>query len=163
MISLEPSLKHMAWADDTLFAAVRDLPADRLTLAAHDPGWTVGRGLMHILQGMEWYRFLLFRAQWSELRTPASSDDVEALRVQLASMYSSLIDAAKEPDAVIEFEDEGGQRRALRSVVLAQAAYHAAEHRAGIVAILHSHGERSIHLDDYDVWAWFYATQPTPE
>ena len=159
MITLETSLKHMAWADDKLFAAIRELPAERLTLAGHDPEWTVGRGLMHILQGVEWYRFLLLQAQWSELRTPTTSDEVEALRVQLASMNASLIDAAADPDTLLEFQDEGGKRQAPRSVVLSQAPYHAAEHRAGIVAILHSHGERSIHLDDYDVWAWFYSTQ----
>ena len=159
MITLDTSLRHMAWADDRLFSAVRELPADRLLLANHDPEWTVGRGLMHILQGVEWYRFLLLKAQWSELRAPTTADEVDALRVKLAEMYASLIQAAKEPDSIIEFEDEGGARTALRSVVLSQAPYHAAEHRAGIVATLHSHGERSIHLDDYDVWAWYYETQ----
>ena len=161
-MELNKMLKHMAWADNKLFTAIRDLPTENLALANHDADWTVGRGLMHILQGVEWYRFLLFDSQWSELRSPTTSAEVEALRLQLADMYASLIEAAAEPDAVIEFEDEGGQRRALRSVVLAQAAYHAAEHRAGIVATLHSHGQRSIHLDDYDVWAWFYKTQPQP-
>lgn len=162
MITIETSLQHMAWADDKLFAAVRDLPADRLSMSGHDPEWTVARGMVHILQGVEWYRFLLLDAQWSDLRAPATAAEVEALRVQLAEMYESLIEAAAEPDAVIEFEDEGGPKRALRSVVLAQAPYHAAEHRAGIVTTLHANGERSIHLDDYDVWAWFNTTQPRP-
>lgn len=159
MIELNTSLQHMAWADDKFFAAVRDLPEDRLTYCHSDPEWPIARGLVHILSGVEWYRYLLLGAQWSELAAPTISADVEALRIKLASMNASLIEAATEPDAVIEFEDEGGQRRAMRSVVLAQAAYHAAEHRSQMVAALHANGERRIHLDDYDVWAWFYATQ----
>lgn len=159
MISVETSLAHMAWADNKLFAEVQGLPIDRLSLFGHDPDWTVARNLMHILQGVEWYRFLLLGSQWSELKVPTSGTEVEFLRAQLSDMYDSLMLAAAQPDAMIEFEDEGGQRRAPRSVILSQAAYHAAEHRANIVAILHSHGERSIHLDDYDVWAWFYSQQ----
>lgn len=160
MISLQTSLRHMSWADDKLFAEVRNLPIDRLQLCAHDPEWTVARTLMHVLQGVQWYRFLLLGAHTSELQIPRTADDVESLRVKLAQMNESLVEAAGEPDAMIEFEDESGPRRAPRSVVLSQAPYHAAEHRAGVVAILHSHGERSIHLDDYDVWAWYDSTAP---
>lgn len=160
MISLETSLSHMAWADDALFSAVQALPDARLKLSSSDAEWTVARNLMHILQGVEWYRFLLLGAQWSDLRIPQSAEDMELLRLQLKDMYASLLLAAAEPDAMVEFEDEGGQRRAPRSVILSQAPYHAAEHRANVVAILHSHGERAIHLDDYDVWSWYYATQP---
>lgn len=163
MIPLTTSLQHMAWADDKFFAAVRDLPEDRLAFTNGDADWPLARGLVHILQGVEWYRFLLLGGQWSELQHPTTSADVEELRLKLAAMNASLIEAAAEPDAVIEFEDEGGKRRSLRSVVLAQAPYHATEHRSQMVAMLHVNGERSIHLDDYDVWSWFYETQPKSE
>ena len=159
MIELQTSLRHMAWADDKFFAAVSGLPEDRLAYTNGDPDWPIARGLVHILQGVQWYRFLLLGAQWSELKTPTNTAEVADLRRRLAELNSSLIEAANEPDAVIEFEDEGGPRKALRSVVLAQAPYHAAEHRSQMVAALHANGERSIHLDDYDVWAWFYETQ----
>ena len=159
MISLETSLSHMAWADNKLFTEIQRLPNESLLLFGHDSEWTVGRNLMHILQGVQWYRFLLMGSQSSDLKVPTAAAEVELLRVQLSDMYESLIVAATQPDAMVEFEDEGGKRCAPRSVVLSQAPYHAAEHRANIVGILHAHGERSIHLDDYDVWAWYYETQ----
>ena len=35
--------------------------------------------------------------------------------------------------------------------------FHAAEHRAQIVAALDRHNVRSINLDDYDVWSYIRA------
>lgn len=159
MITLETSLRHMAWADDKFLTALAALEPTVLSLTNGDPDWTIGRAAAHIHSGVEWYRFLLLGAQWHGFEPPRTPEQVIALRDVLRPMNQSLVDAAALPDGTISFtDDDGNPKEALRSVVLSQAPYHAAEHRAQITAALHAHGIRDIHLDDYDVWAWFAST-----
>ena len=52
-----------------------------------------------------------------------------------------------------------GERTSKISTIVSQMIFHAAEHRAQIVAALDKHGERSINLDNYDVWSYISATR----
>ncbi|MEY5145058.1 MAG: hypothetical protein RL745_425 [Actinomycetota bacterium] len=155
MVSIKTSLEHMAWADHCFLTELAKMDSAVLTLTNGDSAWSVGRAASHILEGVEWYRYLLFGAQWQGFPEAKTSGDVLALRDALQPMNQSLIDATEQPDASVHWtDDNGAPRQAPRSVILSQAAYHAAEHRAQITAALHAHGIRDIHLDDYDVWAW---------
>ena len=156
MITLETSLRHMAWADHTFFTALANLDDSALALTNGDPEWTVGKAAAHILGGVEWYRYLLLQAQWQGFNAATTSAEVLALRDALKPMNESLVEAALLPEGLISWTEDDGPHEAPRSVVLSQAPYHAAEHRAQITAALHAHGIRDIHLDDYDVWAWYY-------
>ena len=162
MISLDTSLRHMAWADHTFLTALAELDDSVLALTNGDPDWSVGEAAAHILGGVEWYRYLLLGAQWQGFAAATSSADVIALRDALKPMNESLIDAAAVPDELISWTDDDGPHQAPKSVVLSQAPYHAAEHRAQITAALHAHGIRDIHLDNFDVWAWYAVAQKHP-
>ena len=59
MISLERSIHHTIWADDKLFAALAELPAEAWECHYGNPEWTVRRLAAHIISGAEWYRYVL--------------------------------------------------------------------------------------------------------
>ena len=69
-----------------------------------------------------------------------------------------IASAADLPDELLEFQDENGAKRVLRSTILAQAIHHATEHRAQLMDALESRGHNAINLDDIDFWA-FEATE----
>jgi len=61
-------------------------------------------------------------------------------------------------DGDITYMTSQGERTSKVSTIVSQMIFHAAEHRAQIVAALDKHGERSINLDNYDVWSYVNAT-----
>lgn len=152
MITLERALKHMAWADRRLFD---DLAAmEPAALSATIGGRAVADLAMHIVSGAEWYRYLLGGGQWTELARPESVTALLIMRDHLGRVDDYILSALGAPDTVVEFEDENGPGRVMRSTLLTQAAYHAVEHRTQIACALESAGLPTIDLDTYDLWAF---------
>ena len=152
MISLDMSLRHMAWADTKLFSALQELPESALKSSYASPEWSVAHIAMHMLQGAEWYCFILTGSKWTELREPESAADVAEMSAYLQRMYETLIEQSTLPDEMVDFEDEDGMNSKPRSMVLAQAIYHSIEHRTQIAIALETNGNRAIDLDTYDLW-----------
>jgi uncharacterized damage-inducible protein DinB len=152
MISLDMSLRHMAWADAKLFGALQELPESSLKCTYAAPEWSVAHIAMHLLQGAEWYCYILTGSKWTELREPETSADVAELGAYLQRMYATLIEQCSLPDEMVDFEDEDGINSKPRAMVLAQAVYHSIEHRTQIAIALEINGNRAIDLDTYDLW-----------
>lgn len=154
MITLDRALRHTAWADDRLLAAIAAMPAEALTARHGGQGRTVADLVTHIVGGAEWYRFLLGGPTWTDLQTPVTGADVLALRDHLRGVNAYLVEAVAAPDARVDFEGENGAASAMRSTLLSQAAYHATEHRTQVAFTLECAGLPSIDLDDLDLWAY---------
>ncbi len=154
MQHLKTGLLHTAWADDLLFSKLSDCPEAVLeyTYAAAD--WPVARIAAHIVDGAEWYKYVLTGVRWNEVSLPKAISDLKPLQLQLRELHKIWLDQVELPDELIEFEDENGMRSVMRSTVLNQIAYHATEHRAQIFVALEKNGFNKIKADDFDVWAW---------
>ena len=154
MISMEISLKHLAWSNQKFFSLFADLPDEVFEFKAADGEWTVGRLLTHFAGSGEWYRYCLNKGTWSDLKLVTSGAiAIEYLPI-MAELDGALLDNLNREDEILEFEDEKGMVRVPRSLILAQAVMHSAEHKGQIAAIMKQHGYH-IDLDKLDVWSYY--------
>ncbi len=154
MIDMTTSLRHLAWADELLFTQLAGLPAGALQATYGPNDLTVGHLARHIVGGAEWYRYCLAGVRWTDLEVPETESDLNELRLHLRDINAVLLAEASKEDQAVEFIDEDGPRRAMRSMILAQACYHSSEHRTQIACALEVSGTGGVTLDDYDLWAW---------
>ena len=152
MISIERSLRHMAWANQQVFNAVMELPWNALGSYVSNPEWIAGRIMYHIVEGGTWFVHCLGIQHWDELPIPESMDDMRALSAKLGEYDALMVAAAELDDELLTFADEDGPRQAWRSMLLAQAVHHATEHRAQLIDALEARGHSPIALDDVDLW-----------
>ena len=145
-------LRHMAWANQRVYSALADLPELALGAYIVDAGWTAGRTLQHIVEGAQWYVFCLTGAPGRDIKLPESMKDLNLLRKQLAESDAKLLIQSEFPDEYLTIKEEDGRWEALRSTILAQAVYHAIEHRTQLIDALQSKGFSPISLDDLDLW-----------
>ena len=148
------ALRHAAWADEKLFHSLSTLPIRALAATYGPPEWTVAHMARHIVDGAEWFRYCLSGVSWSELRLPEDVADLQSLSGHLASVNAALIEQAGLPEELVSFTDETGPKHVYRSVILAQAALHATEHRAQIACALEVSGFAGLSLDAIDVWSF---------
>lgn len=153
-MSMDRALRHMAWANQRVFAAVSALPDEALGAYIVNPEWVAGRILHHIVSGATWYVHCLGIAQWREIVPARTMRDLDVLADQLAGFDAQILSAVSLPDERLTFEDEDGQGSVLRSTLLVQAVHHATEHRAQLIDALESRGYSPISLDDIDLWAF---------
>lgn len=154
MIGMHRALRHMAWANQQVYAAVVELPWNALGSYLSDPEWIAGRILHHITDGAVWYVHCLGIERWRPIPIPESMDDIRGLATMLAGFDAQILSAADLEDELLEFRDDEGGGTVLRSTLLAQAVHHATEHRAQLIDALESRGHRTIALDDIDLWAF---------
>lgn len=158
MISLEVSLKHLAWSNQKFLAQFVDQPDEVFGLSAADGEWPVGRLLTHLAGSEQWYRYCLTGIEWTDL-TPITSGKIAGDYLQIiADLDEVLLSNAALPDELVTFEDENGPASAKRSLILSQAVMHAAEHKGQIATIMKQHGHH-IDLDALDVWAFISQTR----
>jgi uncharacterized damage-inducible protein DinB len=157
-ISLELSLKHLAWSNQKFFSYFGDMPDEVFGLKAADGEWPVGQILTHFAGSGEWYSYCLSGAQWTDLK-PITSGSValEYLPI-MAKLDGHLLENLLLPDDVLEVESEEGIIHPTRSLILAQAIMHSAEHKGQIAAIMKQHGHQ-IDLDSLDVWSYVSQTK----
>ena len=145
-------LRHMAWANQRTYDAVKDLPDLALGAYIIKPEWTAGRILQHIVGGADFFVFCLTEASMRERKLPESMTDLNSLQVQLAEFDAKFLSQSELPDKRITIKENEGSWDALRSTILAQAITHAAEHRTQLIDALESKGFSPISLDDLDLW-----------
>jgi uncharacterized damage-inducible protein DinB len=150
VISIRKSLEHLAWSDDQIFRKLEDVPVEIYDFSLAIGERTIGELVRHIVGGAEWCRFLLTGKRWTELKVPASTEQLTALREHLILVNAAIFAEAAKEDELLSFDDGGDKD--LRSTILAQAVLHSAEHKAQIVSTLKVHGFTSINLDNFDVW-----------
>ena len=156
-------LRHMSWANQRIYDAVKDLPDLALGAYIIKPEWTAGRIVQHIVGGADFFVFCLTEAPMRERKLPESTPmrerklpesmtDLNLLQVQLAEFDSKILSQSEFPDEYITIKQDEGSWGALRSTILAAAISHAAQHRTQLIDALESKGFAPISLDDLDLW-----------
>jgi uncharacterized damage-inducible protein DinB len=144
----------MAWANARMFDDLIALPSQALEARYASTASTVGQLALHIVGGQEWYCYCLAGRPWTELLVPATAEELRALKATVAELDAVLLEEAGKPDALMTFQDEDGQRSALRSTLLSQAVLHPIEHRAQLAVALELNGYSGLVLDSYDLWVF---------
>ena len=158
MISLETSLKHLAWSNQKFFTYFGDKNEELFGLRASDGEWPIGQILTHLVGSGEWYRYCLNGGQWTDLKKVTNGAIALEYLGIMAELDGVLLDELVKPDENLEIEGEDGIIHATRSLILSQAVMHAAEHKGQIAAILKEHGHH-IDLDSLDVWSFISETK----
>ncbi len=146
--------RHMSWANQMVYQAVQKLPDEALEAFIVNPEWTAGRILQHIVDGAEWYRFCLMGERWSKVSLPKSMNEVASIAKTLAKLDADVATQADLPDVPLTITEGNDSWQNLRSTILAEAIYHATEHRAQLLDALESKGYAPITLDEIDLWCF---------
>jgi uncharacterized damage-inducible protein DinB len=146
--------RHSAWASQRVYEAVQELPLEALDAYISDPEWSVGRLLQHIVGGADWYVYCLTGAALSHQEKPSSMADIKALAQELAGYDQVIASHASLPDEYLTIKENEKSWQNLRSTILAEAIYHAAEHRTQLIDALESRGFKTISLDSLDLWSF---------
>jgi uncharacterized damage-inducible protein DinB len=143
MISLETSLRHLAWSNQKFFSMFIDQPDEVFGLKAADG---------------EWHRYCLNGATWTDLKPIVNGSIAKEYLAIMAELDTVLLEYVTGPDKDLEIEGENGIIHATVSLILSQAVMHAAEHKGQIATIMKQHGHH-IDLDALDVWSFIHETK----
>jgi uncharacterized damage-inducible protein DinB len=158
MISLEVSLKHLAWSNQKFLAYFADLPDEVFDLKAADGEWPIGKLLTHLVGSGQWYRYCLTGVDWTDLEPATNAETVSEYGSIIAELDQVLLDNMKLEDEILTVVTGDESFTVPRSLILAQAPMHAAEHKGQIATIMKQHGHH-IDLDSLDVWAFLKETK----
>jgi uncharacterized damage-inducible protein DinB len=153
MISLETSLRHLAWSNQKFFTLFLDQPDQVFGLTAAEGEWPIGELLTHLAGSGEWYRYCLNGTTWTDLKPVVNGSVVKEYLAIMAELDAVLLEYVDSLDKDLEVEGEDGIIHATVSLILSQAVMHAAEHKGQIAAIMKQHGHH-INLDGLDVWSF---------
>lgn len=157
-ISLELSLRHLAWSNQKFFGYFGSQPDEVFGLRAAEGEWPVGKILTHFAGSGEWYSYCLSGTQWTDLKPITSGSIALEYLPIMAKLDAHLLENLSLPDDKLEIEGEDGIIHATRSLILSQAVMHSAEHKGQIAAIMKQHGHH-IDLDALDVWSYVSQTK----
>ena len=158
MISLETSLKHLAWSNQKFFSYFGDMPDEVFGLRAAAGEWSVGKILTHFAGSGEWYSYCMSGAQWTDLKPITSGSIAREYLPLMAKLDGHLLENVSLPDDVLDVESEEGIIHPTRSLILSQAVMHSAEHKGQVAGILKQHGNH-LDLDALDVWNFISQTK----
>ena len=156
MISVEVILRHMAWSNQEIYKEVQKLGKEVLDYYVVDPEWTVRKILVHIVGAGHLYGQRLDREDFSPFKIENDDDNVliDQLLVELERIDQGLMKYANVEDGDLTYMTSQGERTSKISTIISQMIFHAAEHRAQIVAALDKHNIREINLDHYSVFGY---------
>ena len=157
-ISLELSLRHLAWSNQKFFGYFGSQPDEVFGLRAAEGEWPVGKILTHVAGSGEWYSYCLSGTQWTDLKPITSGSIALEYLPIMAKLDAHLLENLALPDDKLEIEGEDGIIHGTRSLILSQAVMHSAEHKGQIAAIMKQHGHH-IDLDSLDVWSYVSQTK----
>lgn len=147
-------LRFHAWANERLFAFCADLPDQVLDTTAPATYGTARSTLAHIV-GAEASFTRGVTGDWEEppLEPGAQPPTLDEMRRRIVRTGAALEAAARtlSPGQVARLRRRGQEIDFPAAALLAQAMYHAGEHRAQVVAILGQHG---IQPPDLSGWAF---------
>ena len=156
MISIELSVKHMAWANQEIYKEVQKLDNEVLNYYVIDPEWTVRNILIHIVGAGHLYGQRLDGDPFSPFKLESDDDEmlIDQLLAALERIDQGLIKFANVEDGDLTYMTSQGERTSKISTIISQMIFHAAEHRAQIIAALDKHNLREINLDRYSVFSY---------
>ena len=152
---LDRLYRHMAWANQSLIAILKEIPAEALEFSSENEEWKVATIVQHYVRSAGFY---VSRVTGDPLLTdvvrPATQGDLDQLAKRCAGFDARLRELAAMPEAMTTYERDGKTIVRARSTILGQSIHHATEHRAQIADILSFHGIKNLDLDELDVWAY---------
>lgn len=148
------ALRHMAWANQKVYASMQSLPGEALSAYIVNPDWTAGIILHHIAKGSDWLSYCLTSTQRTDVEIPTSMAQVADIAKLLETLDGRIFSQADLPDEPVTINRAARSWQALRSTILAQAVNHATEHRAQLIDALECKGYQPINLDSIDLWAF---------
>ena len=152
--TLDRLLRHMAWANATMFEWLGRQSDEALGLSSPRNEWTAGMILGHLVDSAGGYASRLEGvARQTRIEDPTTIGDLAELAARCAASDARLRAQAAVPDGPSPSPNPANPTR-NRSTVLAQAIHHATEHRAQIAGALAAHGIDAIDLDEIDLWAY---------
>jgi uncharacterized damage-inducible protein DinB len=152
--TLDRLLRHMAWANRTMFDWLGGLTDEALGLSSPRNEWTAAMILAHLVGAAGGYASRLEGVpRQAEIEPPTTIAELAGLAAACAAFDARLRAQAAVPDGPSPSPRPENPTRA-RSTVLAQAIHHATEHRAQIAGALSAHGIDAIDLDEIDLWAF---------
>ena len=152
--TLDRLLRHMAWANASMFEWLGGLEDEALGLSSPRNEWTAALILGHLVDSAGGYASRLEGVpRQARLETPTEIADLAGLAATCAAFDARLRAQAAVPDGPSPSPNPDNPVRA-RSTVLAQAIHHATEHRAQIAGALAAHGIDAIDLDALDLWEY---------
>ena len=121
-----------------------------------DPEWTVRKILIHIVGAGHLYGQRLDGDPFSPFKLESDDDGmlIDQLLTELERIDQGLIKFANVEDGDLTYMTSQGERTSKISIIISQMIFHAAEHRAQIVAALDKHNVREINLDRYSVFSY---------
>ena len=158
MISVETSIRHLAWSNQEFFTYFEGKQDEVFSLRAADGEWTIGQLLAHLVNSESWFRYCLIGIDWSDFQEITNASMIQDHLKILAELDTVLLSEVPktDDDLIINAGDE--VFNATRSLILSQAVMHAAEHKSQIATILKQHGHH-LDLDALDVWKFVSSTQ----
>lgn len=161
MITLEISLRHLAWSNQRFFSLFGEMPSEVFLLSSAEKEWNIGQLLVHLVDGQRWFKYCLEGGvEWTlpELKPITNSEIALEYLPILADLDSFLLKSVELEDEEITFHTGANARKGMRSFILSQPTVHSAEHRGEIAAVLKQHGFH-INLDELDVRSYVNYTK----
>jgi uncharacterized damage-inducible protein DinB len=153
MISLETSLKHLAWSNQTIYSFFANQPDEVFALKTAESEWPIGEILTHLAGSGEWYRYCLTEVLWTDLKPVTSGAVAREYLAIMTELDAVLLQHCAGPNKDLKIQGENGLIHATTSLILSQSVMHAAEHKGQIAAIMKHHGHH-LDLDALDVWSF---------
>jgi uncharacterized damage-inducible protein DinB len=153
MISVEKSLRQMAWADEKLFTYLLTLPDQAWRSRFLESEWPVHAYVFHLIASADWYAFTL-GAELNFTKESDSIDEIRDLGQTWKSINTFLINESTKGDERLSYQEKGKSHEILRSTALCQAIIHSVEHRAHIAMALKVQGYEMPDLQDFTFWGY---------
>jgi len=148
-------LRHMAWANATLFTRLAELPDEALALVAPRNEWSVAMILDHLVMAAGGYAARLEGSPRPEPTAPPTTvAEMATLAARCAAYDARIRVQAAVPESRAEYTYQGRVISRARSTILGQTIHHATEHRAQIAGALATNGIDAVDLDALDVWSY---------
>ena len=155
-ILIDRPLRHMAWANQKVYAACSSLPEEALEAYIINPDWSARQILQHIVAGADWFVYCLRIGEWSDIPTPKAIEDISTLATRLEHCDAKIRRASELEDELLTFQEGERSVRVLRSTLLSAAILHSAEHRAQLMDAVESKGFSALNLEEIDLWNFEY-------
>jgi uncharacterized damage-inducible protein DinB len=152
--TLDRLLRHMAWANASLFDSLSTLTDADLAMAAPRNEWSAARILEHLVNAAGGYAARLERVPRAAPISLATIADLAGAAATAADYDARLRAQAAVPEEPVPHTDHPERGPRARSTILAQAIHHATEHRAQVAGALATNDVDVIDLDALDLWAY---------
>ena len=91
MISVETSIRHLAWSNQEFFTYFEGKQDEVFSLRAADGEWTIGQLLAHLVNSESWFRYCLIGIDWSDFQEITNASMIQDHLKILAELDTVLL------------------------------------------------------------------------